>query len=128
MTILTPLLLFLLAWATMAMMPNTPLGRSLRRWLVDRPSAMLGRVRRGQVLLAILSLAVICAVVALLREDGAMLVNLAAPEALALASAIDLASLLDAALVAVVALSATRLHDIGGRVRRSVRRAARARP
>lgn len=115
--------LWLAIWAA----GDTPLGRTLRRWTVERPAARLSRISRGQILLMLTLAGIAVALIWLLENDGRMLVAMGLPDIVGLAMAIDAASLLDLALVAVVAASAIRIRTIATRLRSVAARRPRAR-
>ncbi len=120
-------------WLAMRVADGTPVGRTLRHWLVDRPARRLSRISRGQVLLVLAIVGVSLVLIWLLENDGRMLVAMGLPDVVSLAVAIDAASLLDLTLVAVVAASAIRVRTVASwirssaRPRRSRNRAARTR-
>lgn len=112
-------------WLLLRMSDGTPVGCTLRRWLVERPAERLSRVSRGQVLLILTLAAVAVTLIWLLEDDGRMLVAFGLPDIAGLAVAIDLGSVLDVAMVAIVAVSAVTLRSAA---RWIVARPARHRP
>ena len=109
--------LWLAIWAA----DGTPIGRTLRNWMVERPALRLSRVTRGQILLLLVLAGAALALIWLLENDGRMLVAMGLPDVVSLAIAIDAASLLDLALVAVVAASAIRVRAVADWIRPTAR-------
>ena len=105
-------------WLAMWAAGDTPIGRTLRRWMVERPAARLSRISRGQILLFLTLAGIALALIWLLENDGRMLVAMGLPDVMSFAVAIDLASLLDVAAVAVVAASTVHLRTITAWLRR----------
>jgi hypothetical protein len=106
--------LWLATWAA----GDTPIGRTLRHWTVERPAARLSRISPGQILLFLTLAGVAVALIWLLENDGRMLVAMGLPDVLSFAVAIDLASLIDLAAVAVIAASTIRVRSVLHWVRR----------
>jgi membrane protein implicated in regulation of membrane protease activity len=105
-------------WLAMWAAGETPIGRVLRRWLIDRPAARLARISRGHVMLMLIVAGIALALIWLLENDGRMLVAMGLPAVISFAVAIDLASLLDIAAVAVIAASTVRVRTIATWLRR----------
>ena len=101
---------------------DTPVGRTMRLWLVERPAARLSRISRGHILLFLILASIAVALIWLLENDGRMLVAMGLPDVLGLAVAIDAASLIDLALVAVIAVSTIRVRAIMNWLRPTPRR------
>ena len=122
---------FLGCWAMLLIGPDTAIGHLLHRIMVALPCRLLSRITRGQVLLVLLLLVCIVATIALLADDGRMLVAMGLPEAMGVATAIDLSALLDLAAVAVMASGTVRLralrHRIAARTTRPTPRRRRPR-
>lgn len=124
MTVIGALLgLWLATWAA----GDTPVGRTLRHWMVERPAARLSRISRGQILLMLTLAGVAVALIWLLENDGRMLIAMGLPDVVSLAVAIDAASLLDLALVAVIAASTIRVRAVVNWLRPRAMRRPRAR-
>lgn len=132
-------LLLLGLWALMLAGRQTPIGRALYRWMVEKPNRRIARIARGQLLLAIVMLAIVTGLVWGLENDGRMLVTMGWPEFMAFASAVDLSALLDLAAVALVSATMVRVRGLrlflarrvagfARRVRRGVRARRRHRP
>lgn len=99
-------------WLLSRAADGTPIGRTMRRWLVERPAERLSRISRGQVLLMLTLAGIAIALVWLLEDDGRMLVAFGLPDVAGLAVAIDLGTLLDVTLVAIVAASTIRVRAV----------------
>ncbi|MDB5679897.1 hypothetical protein [Sphingomonas bacterium] len=114
-------------WLALWVASDTPIGRTLQHWMVERPAARLSRISRGQVLLILTLTGVAVALIWLLENDGRMLIAMGLPDVLSLAVAIDAASLLDLALVAVIAVSTIRVRAVVNWLRPRATRRPRAR-
>jgi hypothetical protein len=89
--------LFLLALAAMAWAPETPFGKSLRDWLVEKPAGAIGRLTPAKIVIGL--------IVAVLLIGMAM----SAPEIVAMIGFGDLAVYLDAAVIVSLLAWAARL-------------------
>ena len=107
-------------WLALWTAGDTPVGRTLRRWMVERPAVRLSGISRGQVLLMLTLAGIAVALIWLLENDGRMLVAMGLPEMASLAVAIDAASLLDLALVAMIAASTIRVRAVSTWVRQRI--------
>jgi hypothetical protein len=105
---------------TMVVSRGTPVGDTLRHWLVETPTRRLSRISRGHVLFMLLTLSIIVALVWLLENDGRMLVTMGLPEFLGFATAIDLSALLDLAAVAVIAATTIRIRTVAAWLRQKI--------
>jgi hypothetical protein len=92
--------------------PDTPIGRQLRRALVEWPAERLSRLRLGHVLLILLLAAASAALIALAKSDGAFLVAQGLPEALASLAAFDVASSLDVLALGWLLAASVRLRVV----------------
>jgi hypothetical protein len=108
----------LIAWLA----PDTPLGRQLRRALVDGPAERLSRIRPGVVLLVLLLAAVSVALIALARSDGAFLAAQGLPEAVGALAAFDVATYLDVLAIGWLFAASVRLRAVKAVVRSAVAR------
>jgi len=99
-------------WMALLVARGTQVGEAMHRLLVERPAQRLSRIGRGHILLAIVTFAVIVALVWLLDYDGLMLVRMGLPDFLSFAAAIDLSALLDLAAVAAIAATAVRFRTV----------------
>jgi hypothetical protein len=116
-------------WLTLIAAGDTPIGRGMRRWLVEKPAARLAGVRREAVLTWLLLGAVGAVLFWLLEEEGLRLFTMALPELVGWMTAFEIGTLVDAIAVAAVAASTLRLGAMRAWVARRLpgRRATRAR-
>jgi hypothetical protein len=117
-------------WCTLWLAEGTPVGRMLRRLLVEWPAARLARIERGAVLTWALLGVIGLLCFWFLEEDGLRLFTWAMPEIAGWVSMFEISALVDGLAVTVMAASTLRL----GAVRRWLaarlpmgRRATRAR-
>lgn len=103
--------------------PETPLGRTLKRWLVETPARVVARFSpRRLVGPALLALAGVVLVV-LFEAEGLRLFALAAPELVSWAVMFDITVTLDLVAASLAMAGATRLKPILARLRVTVQRA-----
>ena len=107
----------LILWMALFAARGTPVGRAMRRVMVEAPARRLSRITRGNVLLAIVALSLIVGAIWLLDNDGRMIVSMGLPDFLSFAAAIDLSALLDLAAVAVIAATTIRFRAVGSWLR-----------
>lgn len=117
-------------WCTLLLSEGTPIGRLMRRLLVEWPAARLARIRRGAVitwaLLGVIGLLCFW----FLEEDGLRLFTMAMPEIAGWISMFEISALVDALAVTVAAASTLRLGVVRGWLAARLplgRRATRAR-
>ncbi len=111
------LIALLTLWMALLTARGTPVGRAMRRAMVEAPARRLSRITRGQILLAIVTLSLILGTIWLLDNDGRMIVSMGLPDFLSFAAAIDLSALLDLAAVAVIAATTIRFRAVGAWLR-----------
>jgi hypothetical protein len=121
-------------WCMLVLAKGTPVGRLMRRMLVEWPAAQLARIRRGAVitwaLLGVIGLLCFW----FLEEDGLRLFTMAMPEIAGWISMFEIGALVDAIAVSMVAVSSLRLGAARGwiaarlRTGRRTTRARRVRP
>ncbi|MDB5494153.1 MAG: hypothetical protein JWP86_1490, partial [Phenylobacterium sp.] len=92
--------------------PDTPIGRQLKRVLVESPAERLSRVRPGVVLLIVLLAVAGAALIAVAKSEGAFLVAQGLPEALASLAALDVATYLDVLAIAWLFAASVRLRAV----------------
>lgn len=102
----------LLFWCALLMAEGTPIGRTLRRVLVEAPARWCNRWSRGEVLLVLGFAAAAIAVVWVMETEGAVLFSMMAPEAIAWASMFEIGTLVDVALTAATVFTALRLQGL----------------
>ncbi|WHU01200.1 hypothetical protein [Sphingomonas sp. NIBR02145] len=117
-------------WCMLVLAEGTPIGRMLRRVLVEWPAARLARIERGAVitwaLLGVIGLLCFW----FLEEDGLRLFTMAMPEIAGWVSMFEISALVDALVVTAAAASTLRLGAVRGWVAARLpigRRATRAR-
>lgn len=101
-------------WLTLLLAEGTPVGRLMRRVLVEWPAARLARIRRGAVitwtLLGLIGLLCFW----FLEADGLRLFTMAMPEIAGWISMFEISALVDALAVTVAAASTLRLGAVRG--------------
>ena len=119
----------LLLWLALFAVGNTPIGRVMRHWLVEKPAAALARIERGAVItwLILGTIGVACFLV--LEEEGLRLFAMALPELAGWVVAFEITSLVDASAMTLVIASTVRFGMVKAWIaaRLPVRRAKRAR-
>ncbi|MDB5477201.1 MAG: hypothetical protein JWP49_2712 [Phenylobacterium sp.] len=115
-------ILGLAVWLVVGLAPGTPIGRPLKRALVDWPAQRLSRVRPGVVLLVLLLTAASVALIAVAKLDGAFLVAQGLPEALGALAAFDVATYLDMLAIGGLFAASVRLRAVKAVVRSVVAR------
>jgi hypothetical protein len=107
--------------------PETPIGKALRRALVDWPAERLSRIRPGVVILILLLVVGSVALIVGAKDDGLFLVSQGLPEAIASIFAFDLATYFDVLAVAWLLAASVRLRvvravlgSVAARVRRLI--------
>jgi hypothetical protein len=99
------LAILIATWAALIAARGTPIGTAMRRWLVEKPAAMLSGIHR-QTWLAVLALVVIgftCSWV--IGKEGILLYSMALPELTAALAMVDLGVLVDVAMLLVATAS-----------------------
>ncbi|MBC9034045.1 hypothetical protein IAG41_16780 [Sphingomonas sp. JC676] len=125
MTIATSLLLL---WMVLHLAGDTPVGRSMRRVLVDWPVAQLSRLTRGHVVLGLLFFLFGAALVWLLEGEAFRILGAATPELIGWASTFEIATIVDLFTATLLAASGIRLRSMVATMqslvsRRGIRRA-----
>lgn len=117
-------------WCMLVLAEGTPIGRMLRRLLVEWPAAQLARIERGTVitwaLLGVIGLLCFW----FLEDDGLRLFGWAMPEIAGWISMFEISALIDALAVTIAAASSLRLGAVRGWLAARLpigRRATRAR-
>ena len=117
-------------WLALLVAGDTPIGRGMRRWLVEWPAARLSRIHRGAVLTWLVLTAVGAACFWLLEEEGLRLFAMALPELTGMLATLEIGSLVDAIAMGMLAASTVRMGTVKAWVMRRLpmtRRAKRAR-
>ncbi|MDB5417876.1 MAG: hypothetical protein JWP50_1295 [Phenylobacterium sp.] len=118
-------ILMFAAGLVLLLAPDTPIGRQLKRVLVEWPAERLSRVRPGLVLLILLLVVAGAALIAVAKSEGAFLVAQGLPEALASLAAFDVATYLDVLAIAWLFAASVRLRAVKAAIGSAM---ARARP
>jgi hypothetical protein len=121
----------LLFWFALLVADGTPIGRTLRRVLVEAPARWCNRWSRGEVVLVLGFVAAAIAIVWIMETEGAVVFGMMAPEAIAWASMFEIGTLVDIALTTVTVFTALRVqglrHWMAARFSRRLPRARRTR-
>lgn len=112
---------FLVLWAMLLWLPDIPMRRGLRRWMVEVPAERLGRVTRGQWLMLGLVLASVVLCVWLIGREAPMLIGMGLPDMALVASSMEMTSLLDAAVTALVLAAGVRWKSVAQAMRARLR-------
>src|SRR6218665_2480494 len=96
-------------WCTLLLAGDTPVGRLMRRVLVEWPAARLSRIKRGAVVTWMILGAIGLLAFWFLEEDGLRLFSMAMPEIAGWISMFEIGSLVEALTVAVMAASKLRV-------------------
>ncbi|WP_137864387.1 MULTISPECIES: hypothetical protein [unclassified Sphingomonas] len=121
-------------WFALLLAGDTPVGRLMRRALVEWPAARLAGIRREAVIIWMILGAISLLCFWFLEEEGLRIFSMALPEIAGWLTLFEIGTLVDTILVAVLAASTLRFgavrHWIAARlpVARRARRTRRARP
>ncbi len=99
-------------WCMLLLAEGTPVGRMLRRVLVEWPAARLARIERGAVLTWALLGVIGLLCFWFLEEDGLRLFGWAMPEIAGWVSMFEIGALVDALAVTAMAASTLRLNAV----------------
>ncbi len=98
-------------WLVMATAPRTPIGKALRRVLIDMPAARLARFTRGDAAVMFL-LMLTAAMVTLVGEgDGIRLLTLAAPDVAIWITTFEISAYVDILMAVAAAASSLRVRS-----------------
>ena len=97
-------------WLVMATASQTPIGKALRRVLINKPAARLARFTRGDAAVVVL-LMIAAAMVTLVGEgDGIRLLTLAAPDVAVWITTFEVSAYLDVVMALAAAASSLRVR------------------
>jgi hypothetical protein len=99
--------IILMAWLSMLVVPDAPLGRFCRRWLVEAPARRLATLRRKTVVIGF-ALIITCVVAGLIGQDAQQIVMFGTPDVAIMLSSIELGTMLDIAAATLIALPMMR--------------------
>lgn len=116
-------------WLGMLVAGDTPTGRLMRRWSVEKPAVRLSRISRTQVTLAMLLIVIGLGAWGVMGHDGLSLYGMAMPELTGMLASIEMTSFIDATIAVTLVATSVRWSAVRtavaqrlGRVRaRSVR-------
>ncbi len=98
-------------WLVMATAPRTPIGKALRRVLIDNPAARLARFTKGDAAVMVL-LMLTAAMVTLVGEgDGIRLLTLAAPDVAIWITTFEVSAYVDILMAVAAAASSLRVRS-----------------
>ena len=106
------LIALLLIWAAVVLAGETPVGRTLRRALVDWPARRLSRITREQVVLATVMFGGTGLIVAVLGHEAARFLAMGLPELASWVTMFEVTAYLDAAVAMATALTVTRVAAV----------------
>jgi hypothetical protein len=96
---------------------DTPIGRAMRRVLVEAPARMLDRVHRGQWLMLLGLLCLAGGLGWLSDGEGIRMLMMGAPDLVAMLASVELSIFVDVMAVALVTASTVRLRTLTTQVR-----------
>ncbi|WP_174284959.1 hypothetical protein [Sphingomonas bacterium] len=111
-------------WLAMTIAPATPIARTLRVWMVDRPAALLARITRGHVVMMAGVVLVTFAAARWLGDDIVAFLGMGAPEFVAWSVAFDVATYADVAVAVLLISSTVPLRRFASRVVAPIRHLA----
>lgn len=121
------LVLLYLAVLVAGLMPETAVGRALRRVMIDLQNAVIARFTPGKLLLIVCFALIVAAVIAIARADVMLLVAQGLPEAIGWFFTFDVVTYLDVMALAWLLAATVRLRAVAqplspwvARVRRGV--------
>lgn len=100
------------ATAVVVSLLDIPIGKGLRRILVEAPAKALSRLTPGQIALALIVTAAGVLVGLMFEAEGLRLLGMALPEGLAWVAAFDIVTFLDLFAAAAMVAAAARLRGL----------------
>lgn len=104
----------ILIWLALLAAGETPVGRGMRRWLVERPATWLAQFTRGQVILLGASMLFGVLLFWMMEDEGLRLFAMYAPELMGMVASLELASTIDIIAVAVSTTAMARARGLLG--------------
>lgn len=101
--------------AVLLAFPDSGIGRSLNRWLVEAPARVLNRVRPGRMVFYALLAALGLVLVLLFEAEGLRLFGLMLPEILVWFAMFDVGVFIDALLISSAILASNGLRVVRAR-------------
>lgn len=117
------LIAFVSLWLALVLLPDIPMRRGLRRWMVERPADRLSRVTRGQWLMLGLVLASVALCIWIIGREAPLLIGMGLPDVAMIASSVELSSLLDVAVTAMLLSAGVRWRSMVQAMRATIWRA-----
>ena len=114
-------------WLTMRVAGDTPIGRALRRWTVEKPAARLSRISRVQIALVLLLAAIGGGALWLLGHDGLSLYGMAMPELAGMLASVEMTAFVDAAITVTLVATSVRWRAVRGAVAQRLGQARKVR-
>lgn len=102
----------LMLWLTLLVAGDTPVGRLLRRGLVEAPARWLLRRSRGDLLLMLLIVAGAAAILWLMEDEGRLLLGMFGPEMVSALTMVEVSAWLDGLVTLVAMGSALRVRGV----------------
>jgi hypothetical protein len=110
-------------WLGMLVAGDTPAGRLMRRWGVEKPAARLSRISRTQVALVVLLIAIGLSAWMAMGHDGLSLYGMAMPELTGMLASIEMTSFIDAAIAVTLVATSVRWDAVRAAVAQRLGRA-----
>ncbi len=117
--------LLCLALAIAGLCPETPIGRELKRLLIEAPAGKLSRIRRSHVVIALAFVAMAAVLILIGGREGMWLAGGYVPEGIAWAAAFDIATYLDVFALVWLATATVRLRAVWRFAKTALRHAVR---
>ncbi|WP_420606600.1 hypothetical protein [Novosphingopyxis sp.] len=103
---------FLALCAAMAIAGDSPVGRALHRWLVERPAAVFDRIGFDHLVVAAMAVGLLLLAIWCGEGDGLRMLGFAAPDLAAWLTTVEIATYLDALAATALAVSTMRLKRV----------------
>jgi hypothetical protein len=107
----------LATWLALHVAGDAPIGRAMRRGLVEAPARMLNRVQRGQWLMLVALLCLVGVLGWLTEGEAVRIATMGAPDLMPMLASVELGTFVDVLAVALVTASTVRLRTVVAQVR-----------
>ena len=114
------LIAFVSLWLALVLLPDIPIRRGLRHWMVELPAERLSRVTRGQWLMLGLVLASAALCVWIIGREAPLMIGMGLPDVAMIAFSVVLSSLLDVAVTAMLLSAGVRWRSMAQAMRARV--------
>ena len=101
---------FMALWATLAIAPETAIGRALHRLMVARPASTLTRLNRGHIVVVLVLLTVSLLLLWAAGGDGLKVIAMGTPETVTWLTTFEISAYVDALIAISAAATSVRLQ------------------